>query len=75
MNGENKDINITSVNVPAKISKNDKGATIKFYDGGMMTVEVAGNARTTSKGWETTQQEGKTLFRKYGKAETLKITK
>ena len=74
-NGENKDINITSVNVPAKISKNDKGATIKFYDGGMMTVEVAGNARTTSKGWETTQQEGKTLFRKYGKAETLKITK
>ena len=74
-NGENKDINITSVNVPAKISKNDKGATIKFCDGGMMTVEVAGNARTTSKGWETTQQEGKTLFRKYGKAETLKITK
>ena len=67
-NGENKDINITSVNVPAKISKNDKGATIKFCDGGMMTVEVAGNARTT-------QQEGKTLFRKYGKAETLKITK
>lgn len=74
-NGENKDINITSVNVPAKISKNDKGATIKFCDGGMMTVEVAGNARTMSKGWETTQQEGKTLFRKYGKAETLKITK
>lgn len=74
-NGENKDINITSVNVPAKISKNDNGATIKFCDGGMMTVEVAGNARTTSKGWETTQQEGKTLFRKYGKAETLKITK
>ena len=48
---------------------------LNFCDGGMMTVEVAGNARTTSKGWETTQQEGKTLFRKYGKAETLKITK
>ena len=28
------------MNVPAKISKNDKGATIKFCDGGMMTVEV-----------------------------------
>lgn len=47
------------MNVPAKISKNDKGATIKFCDGGMMTVEVAGNARTMSKGWETTHKRVK----------------
>lgn len=74
-NGESSDINLTSVNLPAKITKNDGGATVKFLDGGMMTVEVNGMVKTTSSGWETTHQDGVTLFRKYGKAETLKIVK
>lgn len=74
-NGENNDINLTSVNLPAKIRKNEDGATVKFLDGGMMIAEVKGMAKTTSKGWETTQQDGVTVFRKYGKAETLKIVR
>lgn len=73
-NGENSDINIMAVNVPADISKNKDGATIKFRDGGMMTAEVKGSAKTESDGWQTTQQDGVTIFRKYGKAETLQIT-
>lgn len=69
------DIHITSVNIPAKISKTDKGAALKFLDGGMMMVVVKGTAKTNSDGWEITQQGGSTVFRKYGKADTLKIIK
>lgn len=71
--GASDDIHIMKVNVPAKISKNNKGASIKFLEGGMMTAEVDGAAKTESDGWETTQQDGSTVFRKYGKADTLKI--
>lgn len=74
-NGENNDLNLISVNVPADINKTSDGAVIKFKDGGMMTAAVKGNVRTSSDGWETTQQDGVTFFRKYGKAETLKIEK
>lgn len=73
--GAGEDIHIMKVNVPAKISKNSEGATIKFLEGGMMTAEVSGAAKTSSKGWEAVQQDGRTVFRKYGKAETLKIIK
>ncbi len=72
---ENNNINITSVNLPAKISKTDKSAVLKFFDGGMMTAVVQGQARTNSDGWEVTQQNGNTVFRKYGKPDTLKIIK
>lgn len=71
--GEKNDIPITAVNLPADISKDKDGAQVKFLDGGMMTVTVNGNAKTNSDGWEVTQQNGKTIFRKYGKKETLKI--
>ena len=73
--GGNNDINIMSVNIPAKISKDSGSAAVKFLDGGMMTAIVNGTAKTTSDGWEVTQQDGKTLFRKYGKADTLKIVR
>ncbi len=68
-------VHLTSVNLPAKISESKNSVTVKFLDGGMMTAEIDGNVKTTSKGWETTRQDGKTIFRKYGKAETLKINK
>lgn len=71
--GENNDLALISVNLPAHISKNRDGAEIKFLDGGMMTAEVSGTAKTVSDGWEVTQQNGKTTFRKYGRKETLKI--
>ena len=41
----------------------------------MMCVEVSGTFKTTSEGWEGTGQDGKTIFKKYGKAEKLKIIK
>lgn len=72
-NGEHKEINITSVNLPAKITRSEDTATVKFLDGGMMSVTVKGSVRTTSEGWQTTIQDGKTVFTKYGDAQTLKI--
>ncbi len=71
--GEHNEINITSVNLPAKITSSEDSATVKFLDGGMMSVIVRGTVKTTSDGWETTMQEGRTIFTKYGEAQTLKI--
>ena len=73
--GENNDINITSVNLPAKIKKDKNGAKIRFLDGGLMTVSVKGQTKTTSKGWDTSYQDGITVFRKYGNAETIEIVR
>jgi hypothetical protein len=73
--GENTDFSLTAVNLPADISGTKDGATVKFLDGGMMTATVNGMAKTPSGGWEVTQQNGKTIFRKYGKKSTLKIIK
>lgn len=64
---------IERINIPAKVVSADTGATIKFLDGGMMQVWVSGAAETADKGWVTTVQHGKTVFTKYGEAETLKI--
>lgn len=73
--GESNNVNLISVNLPSNISVSKKGASVTFLEGGMMTAEVEGMVKTTSKGWEVTHQDGKTLFRKYGKAEKLKIVK
>lgn len=72
-NTESNGLNITAVNVPAKIQKDKNSAVIDFKAGGMMTATVKGSAKTASEGWEVTQQNGMTTFRKYGKAEKLKI--
>ena len=72
---ENENINITSVNLPAKISINKDSVAVKFLEGGMMAVQVQGLVKTTSDGWDVTQQNNVTTFRKYGNAETLKIVK
>lgn len=71
--GEYKKLNITGVNMPAWIVNTGNSAVIRFLDGGLMSVTVKGNVRTTSKGWETTIQDGTTVFKKYGDAQTLKI--
>ena len=74
-NIDDNNIKITSVNLPANIHRYGQSATIGFKAGGMMTATVEGNAKTTSQGWETITQDGKTTFRKYGKAEALRITR
>ena len=71
--GGNNDINITSVNLPASIRRDNDGASVKFLDGGMMCVSVKGAAKTSSKGWTTTHQNDTTTFRKYGPPSTIKI--
>ncbi len=73
--GMNSGMHIIQVNLPAKISKTGNGAKVKFADDGVMTVTVDGMATTASRGWDITQQDGTTTFRKYGKAQTLKIVK
>lgn len=75
LDGVSDKMNITSVNLPAKITREDDGAVIEFLDGGMMEVSVAGRAETESDGWDTISQDGVTTFRKYGKADTLEIKK
>lgn len=72
--GTGNNLHIMNVNIPAQISADKTSANVKFLDGGMMTVTVDGMVKTTSKGWDITQQDGKTTFRKYGKKDTLKIT-
>lgn len=67
-------IHITSVNIPAEITKESTSASITFLEGGMMQVKVEGVARTSCEGWETTKKGDITTFTKYGKAETLEIT-
>ena len=71
--GEEKGLKIVSVNLPAKISKSDTSAVVRFADGGMMNAAVVGDARTSSAGWQTSHENGLTVFRKYGKADILKI--
>ncbi|MCH5185821.1 MAG: VCBS repeat-containing protein [Oscillospiraceae bacterium] len=66
-------IKLVSLNLPAKIVTNNDSARIDFLDEGMMEVSVAGNAQTASEGWDTISQNGITTFRKYGKADKLKI--
>lgn len=58
-------------------NEGEKDARInrRSIDGSMMCVEVSGTFKTTSEGWEGTGQDGKTIFKKYGKAEKLKIIK
>lgn len=66
-------IHITSVNIPAKITKDANTAKIEFLEGGMMQVKVEGVARTPSEGWETVKDGDYMIFTKYSKAETLEI--
>ena len=66
---------ITAINVPAQIRENKKNITLKFKENGFMQVFADGYAKTLSDGWETVSQNGKTIFRKYGKASELVIEK
>lgn len=66
---------ITAVNIPAEISESKKEIRLKFKDDGFMQVFTEGFASTSSDGWETVSDSGKTIFRKYGKASELVITK
>lgn len=65
---------ISRINMAADITMLKNGARIEFLSGGMMELAVQGNATTTSAGWTVTQQNGETIFTKYGSNEALELT-
>lgn len=60
------------VNLPADISSD--GTQITFLDDGMMQVAVRGEAVTQQDDWTVTNEDGLTVFTKFGDADTLRIT-
>ena len=64
---------LTQVNIAAQIDASETGATIRFLSGGMMQAVVSGSAVTTSAGWTVTEQNGRTVFTKFGTGETLEL--
>ena len=73
-NGGRDAAHIEQINIAARIEGREDGAEIEFLDGGMMQLVVSGKADTDSPGWTVTENGGKTMFTKYGEAETLNIT-
>ena len=64
---------IVSVNIPAKISTGENGATLAFLDDGMMQVKVSGIVTTDCMGWNMETKDNITTFTKFGAADTLEI--
>lgn len=64
---------LRQVNLPAEIRLVDNGADVKFLADGMLQVVAYGQAQTSSVGWTVTEQNGNTVFTKYGSADTLLI--
>lgn len=71
--GKSDGLNVEEINIPAEIRLKKDSAEIEFKSGGMMYVKVAGEAKTTSKGWRTVKSKDGTTFIKFGDAEKLKI--
>ena len=68
-------INVKEINIPADVKIKKNNSVIKFRDDGMMSVRVSGDATTKSDGWTVTKDGKDTVFTKFGKAQTLKISK
>lgn len=64
---------LTQVNLPAEITISPNGADIAFQADGMLQVVVDGEAVAASAGWEQETRDGKTIFTKYGEADTLSL--
>lgn len=65
-------INITGVNLPAKITHTKDGATVKFSSGGLMIVRVKGSAAVPD-GWAARKIGDETLYMKFGDAQILRL--
>ena len=64
---------LEKVNMAADITKTENGATVEFSDDGMMQITVAGDAEIEAPDWDVTRTDGKTVFTKFGAAETAEI--
>ena len=74
MGGSGSESRIERVNVPAGISLTAQGAELVFAEGGLMEAVVSGSASTDSEGWTAETRDGKTVFTKFGGADTLRIS-
>ena len=61
------------MNIPADITVTDGGAHLEFLDDGMMQVYVMGTAHTETEGWTVTQEDGRTVFTRYGARSVLDV--
>lgn len=73
-NGWRDGAHLEQINIAAEVETHENGAQITFLDGGMMQIAVSGKAGTDSAGWTVTEKDGKTMFTKYGNADTINIT-
>ena len=71
--GVGSESRIERVNVPAAVTLTAQGAELAFSEGGLMQAVVSGSASTASAGWETERRDGRTIFTKFGGADTLRI--
>lgn len=70
-----KNMSVMEINIPAKVKVTADTAEIDFKEDGLMCVRVEGNATTSTDGWTVSSNDGDTVFRKFGKAEKLKIVR
>ncbi len=71
---QGQDCHITRINMAADVELTENGAQINFLSGGMMELAVKGKASTASDGWIVTEQNGETIFTKFGSNEVLELT-
>ncbi|MBR4157529.1 MAG: VCBS repeat-containing protein [Oscillospiraceae bacterium] len=71
--GGGSESRIERVNVPAEVTLTAQSAELVFADGGLMQAVVSGSASTASEGWAAQETGGRTIFTKFGGADTLRI--
>ena len=64
-------------NLPVELIYTENGAEVKFQEGGMMQVEVTGDATTKDENWIVTKSKNRdaTIFTKFGADSTINIEK
>ncbi|MGN0334668.1 MAG: FG-GAP repeat domain-containing protein [Lachnospiraceae bacterium] len=67
------DTHLTKINMAAEILSEERGAVVRFLDEGMMQAVVSGQAFTDSEDWDVQEEDGNTIFTKYGSKEDLHI--
>lgn len=67
------DTHLRRVNMAADIQSDEDGMTVTFLSGGMMQASVQGKAVTDSDGWDVSEENGQTIFTKFGSNEQLHL--
>jgi len=72
---DKESFHINRANLPIEVNYLDKGAEVNFLQGGMMQIEIKGNAITDDSSWTITKSLNRdaTIFTKFGQADNIKI--